>query len=157
MKRQLQLIAVIPLIAAFALAAGLMWSARAGELDEETKRRIEKAEGGAKEVDVSNYPERIRDNYKVFSAKCAQCHSLARPINSEFALPDEWERYVKRMMRKPGSGIEAADAKRIYDFLVYDATVRRPQLVEEKLKALSEEERKAAEARIQRVRDDYEK
>jgi cytochrome c5 len=142
------------------LAAGLaaaMHLRAQGELDEETKRRIEKAEAGAKEIDVSRYPARQQENYKIFSAKCAQCHSLARPINSEFALPDEWERYVKRMMRKPGSGIEAADAKRIYDFLVYDSVVRRPQAVEEKLKTLADDERSAAQERIQRIRDEYDK
>lgn len=126
-------------------------------LDAETAARIAKAEAGAKELDVSKYPQALRGYYKTFSEKCSQCHSLARPINSEFALPDEWSRYVKRMMRKPGSGISPADAKQIYEFLAYDSAVRKPKLVEEKLKAASAEERAAAEAAIKKIKDEHEK
>jgi hypothetical protein len=42
-----------------------------------------------------------------------------------YALPDEWSRYVHRMMSKPGSGIDAAVGKKIYEFLVYDSSVRK--------------------------------
>ena len=31
-----------------------------------------------------------------------------------------WNRYVKRMMAKPGCGISSADGKKIWEFLVYD-------------------------------------
>ena len=36
-----------------------------------------------------------------------------------------WERYVKRMMAKPGCGIEKAEGKAIWEFLVYDSNKRK--------------------------------
>ncbi|MBI4519063.1 MAG: hypothetical protein HY699_25005 [Deltaproteobacteria bacterium] len=128
---------------------------RAQELDAETKARIEKAEAGPSEIDVSKYPAKLQDAYKVFSQKCSQCHKLSRPINSEFALPEEWERYVKRMMRKPDSGIDAAVAKSIYELLVYDASVRKKDLLDKKLAALSAEERQTNTERLNKVKQTY--
>lgn len=36
-----------------------------------------------------------------------------------------WSRYVKRMMNKPGCGIQKADGKAIYEFLSYDSIKRK--------------------------------
>ena len=36
-----------------------------------------------------------------------------------------WNRYVKRMMNKPGCGIAKADGKAIWEFLVYDSLKRK--------------------------------
>jgi hypothetical protein len=36
-----------------------------------------------------------------------------------------WSRYVKRMMNKPGCGIQKADGKSIYEFLAYDSIKRK--------------------------------
>jgi len=36
-----------------------------------------------------------------------------------------WSRYVKRMMNKPGCGIQKADGKAIYEFLAYDSLKRK--------------------------------
>src|ERR1017187_8477765 len=91
--------------------AGL-FRATAQELDAETKARVERFEKGPATIDVSKYPQTIKDNYELFSHKCSQCHKLSRPINSDYATPDEWSRYIKRMMFKPGSGISNADGKR---------------------------------------------
>ena len=98
--------------------------------------RIAAYDKGPAKIDVSKYPKDMQDRYKVFSGKCAKCHTLSRPINCEFALEDEWERYVKRMMRKPGSGINAADGKAIYEFLAYDSKIRKKDLYEKKLKEI---------------------
>jgi len=38
---------------------------------------------------------------------------------------DVWNRYVKRMMNKPGCELERADAKKIWEFLVYDSAKRK--------------------------------
>ena len=81
-------------------------------------------------MDVSKYPQAIQDDYQVFTEKCSQCHKLSRPINSDYALPAEWERYVKRMMHKPGSGIGTSEGKKIFDFLVYDSSVRKKAMVD---------------------------
>jgi cytochrome c5 len=141
------------------LAAGATLAARAADdqMDAETKARVERFEKGPASVDISKYPDGIKENYQVFSEKCTQCHKLSRPINSDYALPDEWSRYVKRMMHKPGSGIGAADGKKIYDFLVYDSSVRKKAMVDEKLAKATPEEKTAAEAKIKEVRDKYDK
>lgn len=89
---------------------------------------------GSAGIDVSKYPRGMQEAYKVFASKCSKCHTLSRPINSPYAIPEEWERYIKMMMRKPGSGIDPKSAKTIYEFLKYDSQVRKKELYERKLK-----------------------
>jgi hypothetical protein len=67
--------------------------------------RILQFDKGPATINVSPYPAAIQQDYAVFTQKCSQCHKLSRPINSDFVLPDEWSRYIHRMMSKPGSGI----------------------------------------------------
>jgi hypothetical protein len=124
-------------------------------MDAATKARIDAFEKGPATIDVSKYPQGIQDNYAIFSQKCTQCHKLSRPINSDYALPDEWSRYVKRMMRKPGSGIDSSDGKKIYEFLTYDSSVRKKALLDDKLAKLTPEEKAADEAKIKEVHDKY--
>lgn len=125
------------------------------QLDPETKTRVERFEKGAATVDVSKYPQGIQDNYEVFTQKCSQCHKLSRPINSDYALPDEWSRYIKRMMNKPGSGISSADGKKIYEFLTYDSSVRKKAMVDEKLAKATPAEKATAETKIKEVHGKY--
>ena len=141
------------------LAWGAPELARAADdqLDAETKARIERFEKGPATIDVSKYPDGIKENYEVFSTKCTQCHKLSRPINSDYALPEEWSRYIKRMMHKPGSGISNSDGKKIYDFLAYDSSVRKKKMVDEKLAKTTPEEKKAAEDKIKELHDKYDK
>ncbi len=135
--------------------AGVVRAADA-ELDADTKARIALAEQGPATIDVSKYPQAIQDNYNdVFSQKCTQCHRLSRPINSAYCIPAEWERYVKRMMHKPGSNINSVDAKKIFDFLVYDSSVRKKALLDEKLSKVTPEEKSAAEKKIKEIHDKY--
>ena len=141
-----------------AVAALTTFPARADEpLDAQTKARIERFEKGPATVDVSKYPDAIQENYQVFSQKCSQCHKLSRPINSDYALPDEWSRYIKRMMHKPGSGISAGEGKKIYEFLVYDSSLRKKAMVDEKLAKATPEEKAAAETKFKEVHDKYDK
>ena len=140
------------------LGAGPTPSARAADqLDAATQARIDRFEKGPSTIDVSKYPDGIQENYQVFSQKCSQCHKLSRPINSDYALPDEWSRYIKRMMHKPGSGISNAEGKKIYEFLVYDASVRKKSMLDAKLAKATPEEKAAAEAKIKAVHDKYDK
>jgi hypothetical protein len=125
------------------------------QLDAETKARIDKYEQGPATIDVSKYPQGIQDNYETFSQKCTQCHKLSRPVNCDYALPDEWSRYVKRMMRKPGSGIDSADGRKIYEFLTYDSSVRKKAMLDDKLAKLTPDDKAAAEAKIKEVHDKY--
>ncbi|MGO8705321.1 MAG: hypothetical protein ACLQVA_16040 [Candidatus Brocadiia bacterium] len=152
MKSRLALLVLCT--AAFTLSARNL--APADEpLDAETKARVERFEKGPAKVDVSKYPQAIQDDYEVFTEKCSQCHKLSRPINSDYALPAEWERYVKRMMHKPGSGIGSSEGKKIFDFLVYDSSVRKKAMVDDKLAKATPEEKTAAEAKIAEIHAKY--
>jgi cytochrome c5 len=146
-------------ILGLAIAAGAALVARAADepLDAETKARVERFEKGPATIDISKYPDGIKENYEVFSTKCSQCHKLSRPINSDYALPEEWSRYIKRMMHKPGSGISAGDGKKIFDFLAYDSSVRKKKMVDEKLAKATPEEKKAAEDKLKELHDKYDK
>jgi hypothetical protein len=137
-----------------AMGAGLT-RANAQEMDAETKARVERFEKGPATVDVSKYPQVVQDDYELFSHKCSQCHKLSRPINSDYALPDEWSRYIKRMMYKPGSNISAADGKKIYTFLVYDSSVRKKAMLDAKLAKATPEEKTAAETKIKELHDKF--
>lgn len=141
------------------LGASAVPAARAADenLDAATKARIERFEKGPVTIDVSKYPDGIQENYQVFSQKCSQCHKLSRPINSDYALPDEWSRYIKRMMYKPGSGISSGEGKKIYEFLVYDSSVRKKAMVDEKLGKSTPAEKSAAETKAKEVHDKYDK
>ncbi len=141
--------------AGLALFGGGPVRAADDQLDPETKARIERFEKGPATVDVSKYPQPIQDDYEVFSQKCSQCHKLSRPINSDYALPEEWSRYVKRMMNKPGSGIGKSEGKKIYEFLTYDSSVRKKAMVEQKLAKATPEAKADAEAKIKEVHDKY--
>ena len=142
-----------------AIAASSALVARAADepIDAETKARIERFEKGPATIDISKYPDGIKENYEVFSTKCSQCHKLSRPINSDYAVPEDWSRYIKRMMRKPGSGISAGDGKKIFDFLAYDSSVRKKKILDEKLAKATPEEKKAAEDKIKELHDKYDK
>lgn len=94
---------------------------------------------GPDKIDVSAYPAPKQAAYKLFSAKCSKCHTIARPINTMMKR-DEWERYVKRMMHKPNSGISDNQGKQIFDFLVFDQTERKDKNPTAFFPALSDEE-----------------
>jgi hypothetical protein len=151
--------AIYAAVTGLALLGSTQTRAAAGDekLDPETRARIERFEKGPASIDISKYPDGVQENYQTFSQKCSQCHKLSRPINSDYALPDEWSRYIKRMMHKPGSGISSAEGKKIYEFLVYDSAIRKKGMVEEKLAKASATDKSAAEAKIKEVRDKYQK
>jgi hypothetical protein len=144
---------VILAIAGLAVTGGGYALAQA--LDAATQARIERFEKGPATINISKYPAGIQANYAVFSQKCSQCHKLSRPINSDYALPDEWSRYIHRMMNKPGSGIGASDGKQIYEFLVYDSSIRKKAMLDQKFSQLSPSEKAAAQAKIKEVTDKY--
>jgi cytochrome c5 len=122
------------LLSALAIT-GMIRAVAAQQKDEPLDPRIAAYDKGPAKIDVSKYPAEMKTKYKVFAEKCAKCHSIARPINCEFALEDEWERYIKRMMNKAGpSVISAADGKTIYEFLVYDSKTRKKDLYDKKTK-----------------------
>jgi hypothetical protein len=127
------------LLAVIALA-GLARAVRAQEKEEPLDPRILKYDKGPAKIDVSKYPPDMQKRYQVFTKKCSSCHTIARPINCEFALDDEWERYIKRMMRKAGpSLINADEGKQIFEFLTYDSKTRKKALFDKKTAEASKE------------------
>ena len=94
---------------------------------------------GPDKVNVSSYPADQQKNYKMFTDKCAKCHTIARPINTTMTK-DEWSRYVKRMMHKPNSGISDSQGKAIFEFLAYDQESRKDKNPSAFFKSLSDEE-----------------
>ncbi len=94
---------------------------------------------GPDRIDISGYPPQMQAAYKLFASKCSKCHTLARPINTMMKR-DEWERYVKRMMHKPNSGIGDNQGKEIFEFLVYDQTNRKDKNPKAFFPALNDEE-----------------
>jgi hypothetical protein len=75
-------------------------------------------DSGPGHLDVSRYPAQQQKYYEIFAAKCSKCHPLARPINARFNATD-WKRYMKRMIRRPNSGINEEQAALIYEFLKF--------------------------------------
>lgn len=130
--------------------------ARADEEPEAvSKEKLALFDKGPSSIDVSAYPAGIQKNYSVFREKCTLCHTLARPINCEFALPGEWSRYIKRMMHKPGSMISPAQAKKIYEFLSFDSSLRKKALFDDKLSKAAPDEKADAESRMKEILDAY--
>ena len=106
---------------------------------------------GPDKIDVSKYNAEQQAGYKLMQEKCSRCHTPSRPLNSQFLQikPEEtaaikaanpeifkdklvwqveadiWQRYVKRMMTKPGCAITEPDAKKIFRFLVEDSKKRK--------------------------------
>lgn len=89
---------------------------------------------GADKIDVSKYPAEIKNKYKVFSDLCARCHPLARAINCDFVLEADWERYIKRMMRRGRSLITPEAALASFEFATYDSKIRKRALYERRMK-----------------------
>lgn len=94
---------------------------------------------GPNKIDITSYPAEQQKAYKLFSEKCSKCHTIARPINTTMAR-SEWERYVKRMMHKPNSGISDNQGKTIFEFLAYDQETRKDKNSSAFYKSLSDEE-----------------
>jgi hypothetical protein len=90
---------------------------------------------GPDKIDVSKYPAEMKQRYKIYQDLCARCHTLARAVNCDFVLEDEWERYIKRMMRRGGRLISPDEAEAIFAFATYDAKMRKPKLYETKMAA----------------------
>lgn len=130
-------VAFLALLALGGVARGV-----SAQKEEPVDPRILAYDKGPAKIDVSKYPADMQNRYKVFAKKCSSCHTIARPINCEFALDDEWERYIKRMMRKAGpSLINADEGKQIFEFLTYDSRIRKKALFDKKTAEAAKEVR----------------
>jgi hypothetical protein len=122
MKRLMQLMALMPLL-----------------LGAQQSNIVLPQDKGPDKIDVSAYPAPLQAAYKLFSTKCSKCHTIARPINTMMKR-EVGERYVKRMMHKPNSGINDTQGKQIFDFLIFDQTERKDKNPKAFFPALSDEE-----------------
>jgi hypothetical protein len=113
-------------------ATALAWAVRAQEKEEPLDPKILAFDKGPIKIDVSKYPPEFKATYKLVITKCGKCHTVARAINCDYALADEWERYIKRMMRRAGDYISADEGKQLYNFLVYDSKTRKKELFDKK-------------------------
>jgi cytochrome c5 len=139
-------------IASSIAGIGALAPAHAEEPDSAAiKAHLKALDSGPKTIGVTKYPDEQKAGYKLFAKKCSKCHTIARPINSDFVLPAQWQRYIKRMMFKPNSQMNDADGKRIFRFLVYDASVRKRELVKKALSSLSAGERTEAIGKIKEI------
>jgi len=120
-----------------------------------SKEKLALFDKGPSSIDISSYPAGLQKNYAVFREKCTLCHTLARPVNCEFVLPADWSRYIKRMMHKPGSMISTVQAKKIYEFLAFDSSVRKKAQFDDRLAKATPEEKADTEARIKEILDAY--
>ncbi len=118
-----------------ALVAGAIALAAAAQ----TSNVVLPQDKGPDKIDVAGYPAQLQSAYKLFTKKCSKCHTPARPINTMMKR-DEWERYVKRMMHKPNSGISDSQGKEIFEFLIYDQTERKDKNPKAFFPALNDEE-----------------
>ena len=143
--RRFRLAAVVGAFAALMAATSFAQQNAADEA------RVAKLDAGPKTIDVSQYPADQQKAYKLFQAKCSSCHVIARGINSDMVVPADWERYIKRMMYKPNSGISSNEARILFRFIVYDASVRKADLLRRGLVGLPAADRSAAVARVKEV------
>ena len=121
-------------LAALILAGGRL-AAQAPLDDRPLDPKVLAWDRGPDKIDVSKYPPDMKGKYKTMTEVCAKCHTLARIVNCDFVLEDEWERYIKKMMRRSGRMIAPDDAQQIFEFLLYDAKVRKTALYQTKLAA----------------------
>jgi hypothetical protein len=141
--------------AACALALGVAVRAADDDVQALSKEQLAQFDKGPNTIDVSGYPAGLRDDYAVFRQRCSVCHTIARPINCSFVLPDEWSRYIKRMMHKPGSGINPGQAKKIYEFLAYDSSVRKKAMYDEKYAKADDAAKADADSRLKAILEAY--
>jgi hypothetical protein len=88
-------------------------------------------------LDPSKMPDDLRGDYDLFARRCSKCHSLARPLTAGITDDTQWNMYVNRMRRQPGSGISYEDQEHILKFLHWYAADLRRKEVEKRAPAPS--------------------
>lgn len=74
--------------------------------------------GKIKKLNVSGYPQKHQQTYRLMTKKCGNCHVIARVLNAPYK-GQIWASVIKRMIVKPEANISKEEGKRIYDFLIY--------------------------------------
>lgn len=77
-------------------------------------------------IDVSDYPDFQKINYRLFMERCSRCHTPARAINSPIVTEKEWKHYVNLMhIRSKKTWLKPDDLTWIAEFLAYDSKIRK--------------------------------
>ncbi len=77
-------------------------------------------------INSSIFPADIRQGYRLFHAKCDECHGLDTSLKPSMS-PAQWTIEVKRMQAMPSSQFNDDQAKAILNFLNYDESHRKAQ------------------------------
>ena len=93
---------------------------------------VAKWDKGPDKIDASKYPADMKQKYKTFAEVCSRCHTLARAVNCDFVLEDDWERYIKKMMRRGRGLITPEQGLAVFEFAIYDAKIRKKELYEQR-------------------------
>ena len=75
-------------------------------------------------VDPTGYPADIQKDYRLFRAKCNECHGLDKSLKLSLA-PAQWTSEVKRMQAMASSQFNDKQAAAIIAFLNYYETHRK--------------------------------
>jgi hypothetical protein len=79
------------------------------------------AYAGDGDIDTSKYPAEQKARYPLFQQKCSKCHPYSRATTAKFGA-GEWKHYMKRMVRRPDSGISEDQAEEVLKFLQFYAS-----------------------------------
>lgn len=124
---------------AWLLAATLVTAAASAVAWAKTKGVVLPQDTGPDKIEVSTYTPEMQASYKVFTKICSKCHTLARPVNTSMTA-SYWAHYVGVMVDKSPEPIRMEDARKIYEFLVYDQEARKDKDPKDFFPPLTEEE-----------------
>ena len=132
MKRTLAVVLAVSTLAALGVTI------RAQEAPDKSRGatkdpRILAYDKGPAKINVSKYPGDMKAAYKVFDKRCSACHTIARAINSDYVLEEEWQNYIRQMMDRGGTLISVDEAKTIFGFVVYDSKTRKKAQYDKKI------------------------
>jgi len=71
-------------------------------------------------VDTSNAPADVQEGYRLFRAKCGECHSPNRLLTKTNLSPDEWADIVFRMQDMASSHTSEGQSKAILNFVIWN-------------------------------------
>ena len=77
-------------------------------------------------IDPSGFPADIKKGYRLFGAKCGECHGLDTSLKPTMSA-NQWPSELKRMQAMPSSQFNDGQAKSILDFLNYYEAHRQSQ------------------------------
>jgi hypothetical protein len=80
----------------------------------------------AEAEDLESLPPAQKANYEVFQIRCSKCHGYQKALNVKLGK-EGWTRYVAKMQRRSGSGINASNGAQIVEVLTYLESPRPEQ------------------------------